>query len=103
MEKYNEKILVVDGEMSIRQILKTRLSILGYKVILAANGEEALSLFQKEEPNLVILDIILPKIDGYQVCSEIRKRSQAPIIILTALGDISDRVMGLELERMIML
>lgn len=97
MEKYNEKILVVDGEMSIRQILKTRLSILGYKVILAANGEEALSLFQKEEPNLVILDIILPKIDGYQVCSEIRKRSQAPIIILTALGDISDRVMGLEL------
>ena len=74
MEKYNEKILVVDGEMSIRQILKTRLSILGYKVILAANGEEALSLFQKEEPNLVILDIILPKIDGYQVCSEIRKR-----------------------------
>ena len=97
LEIYNEKILVVDDEMSIRQILETRLSIRGYKVILAANGEEALYLFQKEDPNLVILDIMLPKIDGYQVCSEIRKKSQVPIIMLTALGDISDRVMGLEL------
>ena len=97
MEIYNEKILVVDDELSIRQILETRLSIRGYKVILAANGEEALQLFQKEQPNLVILDIMLPKIDGYQVCSEIRKESSVPIIMLTALGDISDRVMGLEL------
>ena len=97
MEIYNEKILVVDDEMSIRQILETRLSIRGYKVILATNGEEALYLFRKEQPNLVILDIMLPKIDGYEVCSEIRKESQVPIIMLTALGDISDRVMGLEL------
>ena len=97
MEIYNEKILVVDDELSIRQILETRLSIRGYKVILAANGEEALQLFRKEQPNLVILDIMLPKIDGYQVCSEIRKESSVPIIMLTALGDISDRVMGLEL------
>jgi OmpR family response regulator RpaB len=94
---YNEKILVVDDEKSIRQILETRLSIRGYKVILAANGEEALYLFRKEQPNLVILDIMLPKIDGYEVCSKIRKESQVPIIMLTALGDISDRVMGLEL------
>lgn len=97
MEIYNEKILVVDDELSIRQILETRLSIRGYKVILAANGEEALQLFRKEQPDLVILDIMLPKIDGYQVCSEIRKESSVPIIMLTALGDISDRVMGLEL------
>ena len=97
MEIYNEKILVVDDEMSIRQILETRLSIRGYTVILAANGEEALYLFRKEKPNLVILDIMLPKIDGYEVCAEIRKESQVPIIMLTALGDISDRVMGLEL------
>ena len=54
-------------------------------------------MFKKESPNLVILDIMLPKIDGYEVCSEIRKKSQVPIIMLTALGDISDRVMGLEL------
>ena len=97
MELYNEKILVVDDEMSIRQILETRLSIRGYNVILAENGEEALYLFRKEQPNLVILDIMLPKIDGYEVCSEIRKESQVPIIMLTALSDISDRVMGLEL------
>jgi OmpR family response regulator RpaB len=97
LEIYNEKILVVDDETSIRQILETRLSIRGYKVILASNGEEALYMFKKENPNLVILDIMLPKIDGYEVCSEIRKKSQVPIIMLTALGDISDRVMGLEL------
>ena len=94
---YSEKILIVDDELTIRQILETRLSIRGYNVVLAANGEEALDLFRKEEPNLVILDIMLPKIDGYEVCSEIRKESQVPIIMLTALGDISDRVMGLEL------
>lgn len=97
MELYNEKILVVDDEQSIRQILETRLSIRGYIVILAADGEEALYLYRKEQPNLVILDIMLPKIDGYEVCTEIRKESQVPIIMLTALGDISDRVMGLEL------
>ena len=60
---YNEKILIVDDELTIRQILETRLSIRGYNVVLAANGEEALALFRKEEPNLVILDIMLPKID----------------------------------------
>ena len=97
MKEYNKKILVVDDEISIRQILETRLSIRGYEVILAANGEDALSLFRQEQPNLVILDLMLPKIDGYEVCSEIRKESQVPIIMLTALGDINDRVMGLEL------
>ena len=97
MKVYNEKILVVDDEISIRQILETRLSIRGYEVILAANGEDALFLFRKEQPNLIILDLMLPKIDGYEVCSEIRKESQLPIIMLTALGDIDDRVMGLEL------
>ena len=66
-------------------------------MLLAANGEDALSLFKKEQPNLVILDIMLPKIDGYEVCTEIRKESKVPIIMLTALGDIGDRVMGLEL------
>jgi OmpR family response regulator RpaB len=94
---YSEKILVVDEQLSIRQILKTRLSMLGYKVILAANGEEALFLFNKENPNLLILDIMLAKIDGYEVCREIREQSQVPIIILTALGDTADRVFGFDL------
>jgi len=97
LDIYTEKILVVDDELSIRQILETRLSIRGYNVILASNGEEALYLFRKESPNIVILDLMLPKIDGYEVCVKIRKESQVPIIMLTALGDISDRVMGLEL------
>jgi len=91
-----EKILIVDDESNIRQILETRLSIRGYTVITAANGEEAINLFQKEQPDLIILDIMIPKIDGYTVCTELRKKSNVPIIILTALGDVSDRVMGLE-------
>lgn len=97
MERYNEKILVVDDEINIRQVLETRLSIRGYNVILASNGEEALELFRKEKPDLVILDIMLPQLDGYEVCSKIREGSHVPIIMLTALGDISDRVLGLEL------
>jgi OmpR family response regulator RpaB len=91
-----EKILIVDDESNVRQILETRLTIRGYSVIVAADGKEALSLFSLEQPDLVILDIMLPKIDGYTVCSELRKKSNVPIIILTARGDISDRVMGLE-------
>lgn len=96
MSPSKEKILVVDDELNIRQILETRLKIRGYEVIVACNGEEALTLFHKEQPDLVILDIMLPKIDGYTVCSELRKKSSVPIIMLTARGDISDRVMGLE-------
>lgn len=96
MSPSKEKILIVDDELNIRQILETRLKIRGYKIIVACNGEEALTLFHKEQPDLVILDIMLPKIDGYTVCSELRKKSSVPIIMLTARGDISDRVMGLE-------
>lgn len=92
-----EKVLVVDDEASIRRILDTRLSMIGYIVITACDGEEALSLFRKESPNLVILDVMMPKLDGYGVCQEIRKTSEVPIIMLTALGDVADRITGLEL------
>jgi OmpR family response regulator RpaB len=92
-----EKVLVVDDEASIRRILDTRLSMIGYIVITACDGEEALSLFRKEAPNLVILDVMMPKLDGYGVCQEIRKTSEVPIIMLTALGDVADRITGLEL------
>ena len=81
-----EKVLVVDDEASIRRILDTRLSMIGYLVITASDGEEALSLFRQENPNLVILDVMMPKLDGYGVCQEIRKNSDIPIIMLTALG-----------------
>nr|WDA99344.1 Ycf27 [Galdieria yellowstonensis]WDA99534.1 Ycf27 [Galdieria yellowstonensis] len=92
-----EKILIADDESSIRRILETRLSIIGYEVLTAPDGESALFLFHKEHPNLVVLDVMMPKIDGYGVCQEIRKESDIPIIMLTALGDVTDRITGLEL------
>lgn len=97
LENHKEKILVVDDEASIRRILETRLSMIGYNVVTAADGEEAISLLRKEVPNLVVLDIMMPKLDGYGVCQEIRKESDVPIIMLTALGDVADRITGLEL------
>jgi OmpR family response regulator RpaB len=97
VENHKEKVLVVDDEASIRRILETRLSMIGYHVITAANGEEALLSFKEESPNLVILDVMMPKLDGYGVCQEIRKESDVPIIMLTALGDLADRITGLEL------
>ena len=97
MENHKEKVLVVDDEASIRRILETRLSMIGYYVVTAANGEEALLRFKEEAPNLVLLDVMMPKLDGYGVCREIRKESDVPIIILTALGDLADRITGLEL------
>jgi OmpR family response regulator RpaB len=97
LDNHKEKILVVDDEASIRRILETRLSIIGYTVVTAADGEEALVAYKKESPNLIILDIMMPKLDGYGVCQEIRKESEIPIIMLTALGDVADRITGLEL------
>lgn len=92
-----ERILVVDDEASIRRILETRLKMVGYEVITAADGEEALEAYNKHNPDLIILDIMMPKMDGYGVTREIRRNSDVPIIILTALGDVSERITGLEL------
>ena len=97
METYKEKILVVDDEASIRRILETRLSMIGYDVVTAADGEEALEIFYNTVPDLVVLDVMMPKLDGYGVCQELRKESDIPIIMLTALGDVADRITGLEL------
>ncbi|MBD2436036.1 response regulator transcription factor RpaB [Nostoc sp. FACHB-110] len=97
MATNKEKILVVDDEPSIRQILKTRLSMIGYDVISASNGEEALEAFRAYDPDLIVLDVMLPRLDGYEVCQELRKESDVPIIMLTALGDICDRITGLEI------
>jgi OmpR family response regulator RpaB len=93
----HEKILVVDDEASIRRILETRLKMVGYEVATAADGEEALEIFSKFSPDLIILDVMMPKLDGYAVTKEIRRTSDTPIIILTALGDVSERITGLEL------
>ena len=92
-----QKILVADDEASIRRILETRLKMVGYDVVVTEDGEEAVEVFNKENPDLVVLDVMMPKMDGYGVTREIRRVSDVPIIILTALGDVSERITGLEL------
>lgn len=92
-----DKILVVDDEPAVRRILTTRLSMVGYAVVTAADGEQALQVFQKENPDLVVLDVMMPKADGYHTCQELRKESDVPIIMLTALGDVADRITGLQI------
>ena len=96
-EGTRQKILVVDDEASIRRILETRLKMVGYDVVTAEDGEEAVEVFNKANPDLVVLDVMMPKMDGYGVTREIRRTSDIPIIILTALGDVSERITGLEL------
>ena len=71
--------------------------MIGYKVVTACDGKEALKLFKDYEPDLVVLDVMMPKLDGYGVCQELRKDSDVPIVMLTALGDVADRITGLEL------
>lgn len=93
----SEKILIVDDEASIRRILETRFKMLGYETVTAADGEEALQVYESAKPDLIILDIMMPKLDGYGVTKEIRKNFDTPIIILTALGDVAERITGLEL------
>jgi two-component system, OmpR family, response regulator RpaB len=90
-------ILVVDDEVNIRKILEMRLISRGYRVCLAKNGLEALARTKSEKPDLIILDIRMPGMDGFQVCQEIRRESRTPIIMLSALSDVKDRVRGLEL------
>ncbi|MDJ0706537.1 MAG: response regulator [Leptolyngbyaceae cyanobacterium MO_188.B28] len=90
-------ILIVDDETSIRSVLATRLGMVGYEVLTAGDGETALDIFHNSAPDLVILDVMLPKGDGYSVCKAIRSVSDAPIIMVTALANLADRITGLEL------
>ncbi|MEE1321575.1 MAG: response regulator transcription factor [Acutalibacteraceae bacterium] len=92
-----EKILVVDDDLNICELLRLYLTKEGYNVVIANDGAAAVTTFQEESPSLVLLDIMLPKLDGWQVCREIRKFSETPIIMLTAKGEVFDRVLGLEL------
>lgn len=91
------KILVVDDDRNICELLKLYLENDGYSVFVANDGQEAVEMFQSKAPELVLLDIMLPKMDGWQVCREIRKTSNTPIIMLTAKGETFDKVLGLEL------
>jgi DNA-binding response OmpR family regulator len=91
------KILVVDDDKNICELLKLYLENEGFTAYVANDGQDAVNKFHSKTPDLVLLDIMLPKMDGWQVCREIRKTSGVPIIMLTAKGETFDKVLGLEL------
>ena len=92
-----EKILVVDDDTNICELLRLYLEKEGYSVTIANTGMHSVKLFAEHQPDLMLLDIMLPELDGWQVCREIRKYSNKPIIMLTAKGETFDKVLGLEL------
>lgn len=93
----SNKILVVDDEQSIMNIIAFNLKKEGFDVVCAEDGEMAIKVFEEEKPDLILLDIMMPKIDGYGVCRRIRDKSDIPIIMLTARADEVDKVLGLEI------
>lgn len=93
----NKKILIVDDDENICELLRLYLEKDGFSTIVANDGGQALSVAQINNPDLILLDIMMPVLDGWQVCREIRKTSNVPIIMLTAKGETFDKVLGLEL------
>lgn len=93
----SEKILIVDDDKNICELLRLYISKEGYTTYLAYDGESALAAFEEHKPDLVLLDVMMPKIDGWEVCRRIRLTSDVPIIMLTAKGETFDKVLGLEL------
>ena len=92
-----QKILIVDDDENIAELLSLSLMNECFDTMMVHDGEEAITAFDSYEPNLVLLDLMLPGIDGYQVCREIRAKSNTPIIMLSAKGEVFDKVLGLEL------
>ena len=91
------KILVVDDDPAVRESLRRSLIFNGYSIVLAADGEEALAKVQSERPDIVILDVMMPKLDGLEVCRELRSQGEdTPILLLTARDSVSERVAGLD-------
>ncbi|MBE6968682.1 MAG: response regulator transcription factor [Ruminococcaceae bacterium] len=92
-----KKALIIEDDINIADLLSLYLEKDGFEVFLAADGGEGIRLAQEKEPDLVLLDIMLPVVDGWVVCKEIRRFSQVPIIMLTAKGEVSDKITGLEM------
>ena len=92
-----QRILIVDDDENIAELISLYLIKECYETLIVHDGEEALRVFPEFKPNLILLDLMLPGIDGYQVCRELRTTSQIPIIMLSAKGEIFDKVLGLEL------
>ena len=93
----NIKILIVDDDRNIVELLRLYIEKEGYQTVIALNGREALQALEREKPDLIVLDVMMPEIDGWQVWREVRKKSETPIIMLTAKGETFDKVLGLEL------
>ena len=93
----NEKILVVDDDANICELLRLYLTKEGYQVTTANDGEEGLDKFNQVEPDMVLLDVMMPRMDGLEVCRRIRKLGNTPVMMLTAKGETFDKVLGLEL------
>ena len=91
------KIMVVDDDGNICELLRLYLEKEGFETVTVSDGARAVELFDTEKPDLMLLDVMMPKLDGWQVCREIRKKSQCPIIMITAKGEVFDKVLGLEL------
>lgn len=92
-----QKILIVDDDNNIAELVSLYLTKECFETLIVEDGESALEAFETFNPNLILLDLMLPGIDGYQVCREVRAKSQTPIIMLSAKGEIFDKVLGLEL------
>ena len=92
-----KKILIADDNEDIIDVLSNYIVREGYEPVVAKDGEQALELFEKEQPAMALIDIMMPKIDGYEVCRSIRKKSSMPIILVTARGEDFERVMGLDI------
>ena len=92
-----EKIMVADDDRNICELLRLYLEKEQYTVVIANDGNEAIAKFNAEAPALILLDVMMPGLDGWQVCREIRKKSNVPIIMITAKGETFDKVLGLEL------
>lgn len=93
----NKKVLIVDDDSNICELLRLYLEKDGFDTVIANDGEAAIVKFNVEEPDIILLDIMLPKLDGWQVCRTIRKNSTVPIIMLTAKGETFDKILGLDL------
>lgn len=91
------KVLLVDDEQRLRQMLREYIAHEGYEIVEAADGAEALQIFAEQQFNLVILDVMMPRVDGWTVCREMRRTSAVPIIMLTARGEEYDRLFGFDL------
>jgi DNA-binding response OmpR family regulator len=91
------KVLVVDDDLTVRDVVRRYLELAGHQVALADNGEDALAWIAAQQPDLVVLDLMLPGIDGLEVCRRLRQTSSVPVVMLTALGEEENRIAGLQL------